>query len=92
MSPVDWLLSLEQNRGGYQELLARHKGNLALASHELAIYRLKARALHTQPIPNKRELWAAAQEIAARTSWAISIPRPLPLARECQAAGLAVID
>ncbi len=87
--PQEWLLSLEQNRELYRELLEECQG-LAAAAHAVATARCRSRDISTA-IPNVSEVGAAAREIAKRTSMDQPLPRPIHLADECEAAGLPVI-
>lgn len=90
---MEYLVALEQaGTRGYELLLGRNDGSIALAAHELATWKL--RAIGTGGPPTGRDLRVAAKEIEARGVWTASglIPKAHILASECRAAGRAVID
>ena len=83
---------LDRDHRWYARLLADHCGELAPAAHELATLKLAQRSTGN-PVPDEREVWAAAYEIAfhLRPPWLEPIPSREALAADCRALGLEVI-
>lgn len=87
--PQEWLLSLVENRGLYQELLDVCQ-SLAVAAHVVARARCRVSNVSTT-IPSVSEIGAAAREVVRKSGTSSAVPRPMQLADECEAAGLPVI-
>lgn len=84
------LIRLEQSPLAWVDLVDAHGGSIACAAHDLASTRLACRYTYPLP-PTAVDVWAAAQEIAARVTWTGSIPTARTLAADCRAAGLLVM-
>jgi len=89
VAPSEYLRALIQSPTAYAALLDDHDQDLALAAYELAWMRLAA-CESGRPVPNGREIWAAAQEIATATGRLDPVPSRKTLAAECRAAGRIV--
>lgn len=89
--PVEYLLALEEQGGqGYERLLARHDGSIALAAYELASVKNEAIGFHA--CPNARDIRVAARTIEGRVAYLDGlVPKARVLAAECVAAGLPVL-
>ena len=89
--PVEYLLRLEEQGGyGYEQLLAKHDGSIALAAYELASVKNEVIGFHA--CPNPRDLRVAARTIEGRIAWLGGLlPKAHVLAAECLAAGLPVL-
>ena len=89
--PVEYLMALEeQGSQGYERLLARHDGSLALAAYELAAVKNEVIGFHA--CPNPRDIRVAARTIEGRVAWLGGlVPKAHVLAAECLAAGLPVL-
>ncbi len=88
MRPIEWLLNLSQQRGGYARLLS-DSGGLAAAAWRLAEARCQTRETATA-IPTKLEVRAAARTLSAKLSLG-HVPSSLILATDCERQGLLVL-
>lgn len=88
MIPLEWLNEVIQERDGMRRLLAE-AGSLVEAAHRLATAKCMTWE-HSTAVPTRREVRAAAVQIATRVP-GTAVPETASLVADCEALGLAVM-
>lgn len=88
MRPIEWLLKLVSEDGGYARLL-EDSGGLAPAAWKLAEARCRSRETSTH-VPTKLEVRAAARDLSSKLGLG-DVPKSVILKHDCEARGLPVI-
>jgi len=88
MIPLEWLNAVIRERDGMRRLLAE-EGSLARAAHRLAVAKCLTLEVSTS-VPTRREVRAAASQIASRVP-GTQVPPTSAIAADCEALGLLVL-